>query len=164
LLSNQSAADPVFRQSTIFSKAFESACDGGIAETSELQLQVWRQLFSRRIRRVAFATLAMNLLLLLAGCGGGGGSASTPSSPIPRHSVTISWNASVTPNVVGYLVFRRPVNDSNYVLLNTSATPSLTYVDLTVQGGEDVMYAVAAVHSDMTPSVPSQEVEVIVPQ
>lgn len=120
---------------------------------------------------IILLALAIVLAFLGSACGGGGGSTAptSPSTPPPpptgtTHSVTLSWTASTSTEVVGYLVYRRPASDENYTLLNPSPTASLQYVDLDVKGGDRLAYTVTSVDSTMQQSVPSAEVTVTIPQ
>jgi len=133
-----------------------------------LQQLLW---FDRSsIHRIAIL-LTIFLVVVATGCGSGGGSTvgspstpSTPSTPSATHSVTLSWTASVSPEVTGYLVYRRPTNSQTLVLLNQTPTASLMYVDLDVQAGQSLAYTVTAVDDQMMQSPPSQEVRVSIPQ
>jgi len=120
------------------------------------------------MRRAAILLTFLTVIILATGCGTGGGSTvstpSTPSGSTGTHSVTLSWTASISPEVTGYLIYRRPVSSQAFVLLNQSPTASLTYVDLSVQAGQNFAYTVTAVDSQQNQSLPSEEVQVTIPQ
>ena len=80
------------------------------------------------------------------------------------HNVTLSWTASTSPEVIGYLIYRRPINSPLYILLNPSPTASLTYVDMDVHTAEHFTYVVTAVDGQLNQSPPSEEVQVTIPQ
>ena len=125
-----------------------------------------------RIRRGLIISTLSTVMAVAAGCGAGGGStASTqstpppgPSGPTSTHSVTLTWTASSSPEVTGYFIYRRQVNNPTYALLNHSPTASLTYVDLDVHAAEHFAYVVTAVDARQNQSPPSEEVQVTVPQ
>jgi len=88
------------------------------------------------------------------------------------HAVILSWDPSPTAGVVGYYVYRgtssggestTPLNSSPAAGGCTSPT-TCTYIDETVQAGQEYWYEVSAVASDgITQSAPSTQVSVIVP-
>ncbi|MBV9480618.1 MAG: choice-of-anchor D domain-containing protein [Acidobacteria bacterium] len=89
----------------------------------------------------------------LTGTGGAG----------PQHSVTLSWNASTSRNVVGYNIYRGNVSGGPYTRINTTPDPHLQNVDNNVQGGHTYYYVVTAVDSAGAESVYSGQVKAVVP-
>ena len=61
--------------------------------------------------------------------------------------ITIVWNASPEPDVVGYLILRGRAGDDTLALITAAPVPGLRYVDSTVTPGERYQYAVVAVDS-----------------
>jgi hypothetical protein len=68
------------------------------------------------------------------------------------HSVTLNWTAS-TSAVAGYNVYQSAVFGGPYTELNPSAITSTSYVDSTVQAGQDYYYVVTSVALDVATSV-----------
>jgi hypothetical protein len=79
------------------------------------------------------------------------------------HTATLTWAASVSPNVAGYKIYRSIVNGSSYSLLTTTAVTGTTYVDGTVQGGLTYYYVVTAIYANNNESGYSNEVMAAVP-
>jgi len=108
--------------------------------------------------------LVVVLASLLAGCslsssvsgGGGGGGGGTGS-----HSVSLTWKASTSGNVVGYNVYRGSSSGS-YGLLN-SMNSATTYTDTTVQNGQTYLYVVTAVDSAGAESPHSNAAQAVIP-
>ena len=63
------------------------------------------------------------------------------------HSVALSWQASTSPNVTGYNVYRANGATTAYSKLVTTPVSGLSYADATVVTGETYTYAVTAVDS-----------------
>jgi fibronectin type 3 domain-containing protein len=79
------------------------------------------------------------------------------------HTATLTWVASVSPNVAGYKIYRSIVNGSSYALLTTTAVAGTTYVDGTVQGGLTYYYVVTAIDANNKESGYSNQVTALVP-
>lgn len=90
-------------------------------------------------------------------CGAGGGSTSVTPPPAAPKSVVITWEAS-TSKVIGYFVYRREADQIDYILLQSTPTQTLTYVDNQVAAGHQYAYVVTAVDSKWIESIPSEEV------
>jgi ASPM-SPD-2-Hydin domain-containing protein/BACON domain-containing protein len=80
-----------------------------------------------------------------------------------QHSVSLSWVASTTPNVVGYNIYRGTVSGGPYAVLNASPNVGLTYTDMAVTAGQTYYYVVTAVDSSGNESVVSNQAAVTVP-
>jgi hypothetical protein len=77
-------------------------------------------------------------------------SATGAGIPAPKHTVNLSWNASNSPNIVGYNVYRAIFGNScgGYSKINGSTLDTLTiYSDSTVVDGANYCYATTAVNS-----------------
>jgi len=110
----------------------------------------------RRAIVVVFLPLCMALAFLFSSCGGGGS--------VHSHSVVLTWDASTSPDVVGYNVYRSDVSGGPYTLLDASIPGStLTYTDRTVQAGMTYYYVVTAVNSEGNESLYSNEASALVP-
>jgi hypothetical protein len=79
------------------------------------------------------------------------------------HSVSLSWVASASPNVVGYKVYRGTASGGPYTLLNPAVVSGTTFTDTTVGAGQTYYYAVTAVDSSNNASVYSNEAAAVVP-
>lgn len=84
------------------------------------------------------------------------------TSPVP-HSVTLSWVASTSLNVVGYNIYRGTTRGGPYSLLTTTRVTGTTYRDTAVQAGQTLYYVATAVDSNSLESVYSNEATALVP-
>jgi len=79
------------------------------------------------------------------------------------HFVSLSWTASTSRDVSGYIVYRgTKSNDPSPTRLNSVPLAGTSYQDLTVQSGRVYYYKVTAVSREGE-SGPSNEARVIVP-
>ena len=81
----------------------------------------------------------------------------------PPHSVDLSWNASGTPGVVGYNIYRRDPSGSYGSALNSLLDGNLTFTDNGVAAGKTYFYVVRAVDGSGVESANSNEVQAAVP-
>lgn len=79
-----------------------------------------------------------------------------------KHSVSISWDASPSPNVAYYKVYRATVNRGPYDLVGTNIT-STAYVDSTVQPGVAYYYVTTTVSTVGLESAFSNEFKCVIP-
>jgi Abnormal spindle-like microcephaly-assoc'd, ASPM-SPD-2-Hydin len=63
------------------------------------------------------------------------------------HSVALSWQASTSPNIKGYYVYRANGSTTAYSRLVTTPVTGLSYADAAVVAGQTYTYAVTAVDS-----------------
>jgi len=65
------------------------------------------------------------------------------------QSVALSWNASTSPNIVGYNVYRAPYTTScgAFAKLNPALNTGTLYTDTTVANGNNYCYATTAVNT-----------------
>ena len=102
--------------------------------------------------------------LLLGGCSGNSNSSSSSPGPGPvAHSVTLTWDASSSPTVVGYNVFRSTQSGGPYSTMNTGLVSGLTYTDQTVQSGKTYYYNLTAVDGNGVESQFAGEVSATIP-
>lgn len=80
---------------------------------------------------------------------------------VNMHNVLLSWTPSTSP-VLGYIVFRSDQPIGPFTPVNGSPTPAITFTDQ-VPGGQNWYYFVAAVNASLTESLPSNEVQAVVP-
>jgi len=91
-----------------------------------------------------------------------GKTCNTTGLPLP-HSATLSWVASISPNVAGYNIYRSNVAGGPYQLLTRSLVTATSYEDKSVQAGLVYYYAVNAVDTDGNSSDYSNEVRAVIP-
>lgn len=86
-------------------------------------------------------------------------------TPAPTYTVQLSWNASTSPNIVGYNIYRAPLASvcGAYTRLNSAPTPSTSYGDGSVTAGQSYCYATTAVNSSNQESPYSAVVEATIP-
>jgi hypothetical protein len=80
-----------------------------------------------------------------------------------QHAVGLSWEASSSPDVIGYNVYRSKHRNGSYGKLNDKLDRFTLYTDPTVQGGETYFYATTAVDSAGNESVYSNIVKAVIP-
>lgn len=63
------------------------------------------------------------------------------------HRVMLTWNASASPDVAGYNVYRATASPAGFVKLNATLNTGTTYTDAAVSGGQTFYYVTTAVTS-----------------
>ncbi len=91
---------------------------------------------------VSFVSNAVNVPITIAVSGTGADV--SPPPPPPSHSVALSWDASISSDVVGYHVYRGAQSDGPYAKLTPSPIAATTYIDLLVDAGATYYYVVTA--------------------
>jgi hypothetical protein len=83
----------------------------------------------------------------------------------PQHTVSLSWNASSSSNIVGYNVYRSTYVTScgAYSKLNSALNTSTSYGDSSVVDGQKYCYVTTAVNSKKEESAYSAVVEATIP-
>src|ERR1700730_3154641 len=79
------------------------------------------------------------------------------------HSVALSWQASTSPNVTGYYLYRASGLAGTYSKLVTAPLSGLKYTDASVVSGEAYKYAVTAADSSGHESSYSPPVTAVIP-
>ncbi len=79
------------------------------------------------------------------------------------HSVDLTWDASTTPTVVGYFIYRGSSSGGPYTKSNANAQVGTAFTDLTVNPGDTYFYVVTAVDSDGIESFVSDEATAQIP-
>jgi hypothetical protein len=76
-----------------------------------------------------------------------------PEAPDAQHSVGLSWDASTSPSISGYNVYRGGSQSGPFTRLNGSLVSGLAYTDGTVASGDTYYYVTTAVdaHGDESP-------------
>ena len=88
--------------------------------------------------------------------------ANVPGNGVPP-SVSLSWNASTSPNLTGYNIYRSTTSGGPYSKLNSSAVPSTAYNDAAVQSGLTYYYVSTAVNTSGEESIYSNQATAVVP-
>lgn len=82
--------------------------------------------------------------------------------PQPQ-SVQLAWNASVSPDIIGYNLYRGGVSGGPYTLINAALLAQTVYQDGDVTSGATYYYVVTAVNSSNVESAYSNEAMATVP-
>jgi fibronectin type 3 domain-containing protein len=77
--------------------------------------------------------------------------------------VSLSWNASSSPNISGYNVYRRTGSSGSFVKINTALDALTSYNDVSVSDGQTYYYETTAVNSSGEESSPSTSVQAVIP-
>jgi hypothetical protein len=83
--------------------------------------------------------------------------------PTPAHSVTLSWNPSNSPGIVGYLVERGDQSGGPYIQLTPTPITALTFTDTAVRASQTYFYIIIAVDATGLTSAPSNEASLTIP-
>jgi hypothetical protein len=141
---------------------------------SEFVIEVLRMLARNRITVILSLVMVCSLIAWINSCGGGasstlsGGGGSNPGptpapTPTPAvHFVAVSWQASTSPNVAFYNIYRSGTSGGPYTRVGWRVS-GLTYTDTAVQAGATYFYVVTSVTSSNTESVISSQITATVP-
>jgi hypothetical protein len=104
------------------------------------------------------------------GCNLSSGSNTVQTGPTPTptpsvaHSADITWNASSSPNVQGYKVYRSQTSGGPYSSVSgTLATSTLAFTDTSVLAGQTYFYVLTSIDVNGLESPPSLEVSATIP-
>lgn len=81
----------------------------------------------------------------------------------PAYTVSLTWVASTSPNVVGYNVYRRTGTTGSFTQINTVRDGTTAYTDSSVTDGQTYYYETTAVNSSNEESAPSTAVSAQIP-
>lgn len=87
----------------------------------------------------------------------------TPTPTPSAHSVTLSWTASISPNIQGYNAYRGSTIGGPYVKINTILITGTSYSDNAVTSGTTYYYVTTAMDSTGAESGYSNEARAVVP-
>jgi hypothetical protein len=109
-------------------------------------LKAARQICSSHIGKLAGVLLLGAGLIFLTGCAGGSPGTGTAAS---GYSVNLSWDASTSPNIAGYNIYRASYSGScgSFGKINSSLNTTTLYTDLAVSDGTSYCYATTAVNT-----------------
>jgi hypothetical protein len=79
------------------------------------------------------------------------------------HTVNLSWDASTSPGIIGYNVYRRTGSSGSFAKINTAPDPLTSYADSSVADGQTYYYETTSVNSSNEESVASTPVKAIIP-
>ena len=100
----------------------------------------------------AAAIVLVAAMTLLVACGASSGpeQATQPPPPASSHKVQLSWNASESPDISGYNIYRAPYTDScgSFIRINSAVEADTAYSDATVKNGTAYCYATTAVNTN----------------
>ncbi len=81
----------------------------------------------------------------------------------PAYSVSLTWVASTSQNVVGYNVYRRIGTTGSFTQINPVLNATTAYTDSSVTDGQTYYYETTAVNSSNEESAPSTAVSAKIP-
>jgi hypothetical protein len=81
----------------------------------------------------------------------------------PAYTVSLSWNASTSPNVTGYNIYRRTGTSGGFTKINSALNATTSYVDTAVTDGKTYYYETTAVNSSDEESAPTSPVAAAIP-
>ena len=82
---------------------------------------------------------------------------------VKAYAVTLSWEASTSPDILGYNVYRGVTSGGPYIKITSSLVSSTSFVDSTVVAGQTYFYVATAVNSNGDESAYSNQAEATVP-
>lgn len=80
-----------------------------------------------------------------------------------QHSVTLSWAASPSTDVVGYKIYRSGTSGGPYAQITSAAGGSVSYIDNAVNSGKSYFYVVTAVAGGGVESAYSNQAQATIP-
>jgi hypothetical protein len=80
-----------------------------------------------------------------------------------QHSVDLTWNASQSPGVVGYNIYRGGKSGGPYSQINSGLDANTNYTDVNVQSGQTYYYVTTAVDGNGQESAYSNEAPAVIP-
>ncbi len=80
-----------------------------------------------------------------------------------QHTVSLSWTASTSPNIVGHNLYRATTSGGPYKKLNPLPLTATTYLDDDVASGVAYFYTATAIDSATNESPYSDEVKALIP-
>lgn len=79
------------------------------------------------------------------------------------HTVNLEWNASSSPSVVGYNIYRGSASGGPYARINSVLDVNTVYADTSVSDGDTYYYVTTSVDSSNQESAYSNEAAAIIP-
>ena len=79
------------------------------------------------------------------------------------HSVTLTWTASTSPNVIGYNIYRGPASNGLFTRITSLLVADTTFTDNAVQSGQTYYYVATAVDSSGRESAYSNSAQAVIP-
>jgi fibronectin type 3 domain-containing protein len=81
----------------------------------------------------------------------------------PQYTVSLSWTASTSQNIVGYNIYRSNTSGGPYSKINSVLDPNTAYTDNSVVSGQTYYYVTTAVDSSGKESAHSKEARAVIP-
>lgn len=99
--------------------------------------------------RCSLQILSLAAIAAMLGCVGVSSSPQAAGSGASGQTVQLSWNASASPSIIGYNVYRAVYNNScgPFSRINLVLNTSTQYADSDVTGGTSYCYATTAVNT-----------------
>ena len=107
--------------------------------------------------------LLASLLLLALPVVAGAGQATATFTIQVGHTVILTWDASASPGVVGYYVYRGNLSGGPYTKTTAQSVNALDYYDIGIQSGKTYYYVVTAIDASTVESAYSKEISATVP-
>jgi len=79
------------------------------------------------------------------------------------HSVTLTWIASTSPNVLGYTIYRGTASNGPYARITPLPVAGTTFTDNAVQSGQTYYYVATAVDNSGRESGYSNPAQAVIP-
>jgi hypothetical protein len=120
---------------------------------------------SYKISGTPTATGSASFTVLVTGCGGHT-SENTYTVQIqqPVHTVELSWDASTSPNITGYNVYRGTTSGGPYLKINAGGlVASTAYTDATIATSTTYYYVTTAVNSSNQETAQSNQAIAVIP-
>jgi hypothetical protein len=86
------------------------------------------------------------------------------SGTLSGYAVSLSWNPSTTPEIVGYNVYRGTISGGPYTRINSALETSPNYTDYTVPPGQNSYYVTTSVNASGVESTYSNQTRVMIPR
>lgn len=107
--------------------------------------------------------MTLQLILILSLSGMLPGSGCGPAAKSNAHRVDLSWKASSSPGVAGYLVYRSTSATEGFKKITPTPIKDTQFTDTTVEAGKKYYYRVSAVDSKGVESSPTTSITASVP-
>ena len=95
--------------------------------------------------------------------GNSGSTHSFTASPPTSNLVSLAWDASISPDVVGYNVYRGKISGGPYRKINHQLDPNTGYTDRRCYSGHTYYYVTTAVDSSGNESTYSNQATAVIP-
>lgn len=146
-------------------RAQTNPCDlnqDGTVNVADVQLAINMSLGQTVCSANIYGTGVCNVVVVQRVTNAALGGACVTGTTVP-HSVSLSWTASGSANVVGYNIYRGTTSGGPYTKLTASPVAGLAYTDTSVQAGQTYYYVATTVDSNNNESAYSTQTQATVP-